>query len=336
VQFPERMVVALLNDARRAAAETGVELAVQTHGQARLQGSSAEIIDAAGNVKQALEPTAILNATGAWVDGTLGQLGIASNRLIGGTKGSHFLTNHAALRQRLAGRGVYAEAADGRPVFILPLGQQALIGTTDVPFDGDPRQSRATQAELDYLLAAVNHVFGDLGLTPDDIDWHYAGVRPLPYVDRSVPASITRRHWLHEHADAPLPMFSVIGGKLTTCRSLAEEATARLLARLDLPVVANSQDRPLADREPLPDFDGPTLPEEYLRRVIEQEWVETLDDLVERRLMLLYHPRLTRQCLSQLAELLVAAGRLPAAAAAPAVERLIDRLQDHYGKRVGS
>jgi glycerol-3-phosphate dehydrogenase len=137
-------------------------------------------------------------------------------------------------------------------VFVLPLGEQVLVGTTDVPFEGDPREARATEEELQYLLSAVNQVFPDLRLTRADVDWHYAGVRPLPYADRRVPASITRRHWLHEHTDAPLPMYSVIGGKLTTCRSLAETAADTLLHRLGWPVKTVSRSRPLPGGDAYP------------------------------------------------------------------------------------
>ena len=62
--------------------------------------------------------------------------------------------------------------------------------------------------------------------------WHYSGVRPLPYVDASSTAAITRRHGLKRTYLTPLPVFSVIGGKLTTCRSLAEETAAAVLKKL--------------------------------------------------------------------------------------------------------
>src|SRR5262249_50277920 len=146
-----------------------------------------------------LEPSAIVNATGAWVDHTLRSLRVESRQLIGGTKGSHFVTAHAGLRAALAGRGIYAEASDGRPGFLLPLGDNSLIGTTDIPFSGDPATAVATEEELVYLLAAVNRVFPQLGLTRSDIDWHYCGVRPLPHVDAAMPAAVTRRHWLEEN-----------------------------------------------------------------------------------------------------------------------------------------
>ena len=63
-------------------------------------------------------------------------------------------------------------------------------------------------------------------LSKADVDMHYSGVRPLPYVGDATPASVTRRHSLTENPEAPFPFYSIIGGKLTTCRSLAEETPA--------------------------------------------------------------------------------------------------------------
>jgi glycerol-3-phosphate dehydrogenase len=375
--------VSLLTDAQRAAVAAGTMLSVFTHAHAKLRGRAAQVIANDGTVQCELEPAAVINATGAWVDGTLGQLEIASPRLIGGTKGTHFLTHHAELHEALRGRGAYAEAGDGRPVFILPLGQQVLIGTTDVPFEGNPRDACATEEELDYLLAAVNSVFGNLRLTRDDVDWHYAGVRPLPYVDERSPASITRRHWLHEHEDAALPTYSVIGGKLTTCRSLAELSAGTILKRLGWPsrpgisrnrLLPGGEDYPLdaasaatlhqdlatssglspiqiaaiwqlcgsrtrdyiqqlTDRN-VESLDKTDLPLTFCRWVIDHEWAQTLEDLVERRLMLLYHPLLTRRCLEQLANQLIAADRLGLSQVSAEVQRCTLRLRSRYGKVV--
>ena len=63
---------------------------------------------------------------------------------MGGTKGSHFVTYQSRLKELLAGQGIYTEARDGRPVFVLPFGDGALVGTTDIPFEGDPATAVAT------------------------------------------------------------------------------------------------------------------------------------------------------------------------------------------------
>jgi glycerol-3-phosphate dehydrogenase len=386
VLYPERFVQSLLDDARHLARQHDVGFELLTYRRTHVAGRVVEISSAAEGSFEAetriIEPALVVNATGAWADATLEDLKIVSPRLIGGTKGSHFLTTHAGLRQALAGRAVYAEAADGRPFFIVPLVSQVMVGTTDVPFEGDPGTARATPEELQYLLQSVNEVFPQVDLTEADIDWHYSGVRPLPYVGSTTPAAITRRHWLQEHASGAWPCYSVIGGKLTTCRSLAEEAAAVILKRLDLPLVGTSRHRPLPGAEGHPheratlldqqrrlaerwgftadqvaalwtlcgtraasvleqfggsgadSLAGTDLPVAMARWSIRHEAVTTLDDLVERRLMLLYQPSLTQRCLQQLAALLVEAGRLEAAEIETAVQNTVERLAQRHGKRL--
>ncbi len=110
----------------------------------------------------------------------------------------------------------------------------------------------ATPEELNYLLDAVNSLIPSVRLSSSDIDLHYCGVRPLPYVGPSSPAAVTRRHWLEAHDHAELPLYSIIGGKLTTCRSLAEESAQVIRQRLGLPVGANSRERAVPGGENYP------------------------------------------------------------------------------------
>ena len=251
VVYPERFTIALLTDGQRIAAEQGNEFTVSTYREASLRNGAVSIrhVGQSETVRE-FQPAAIINATGAWVDHTLQSLGVESKRLMGGTKGSHFVTSHARLQTLLAGRAVYTEAPDSRPIFILPFVNGTLIGTTDEPFEGDPSTAVATPRELEYLVTAVNDVFPDLRLSTDDIEMHYAGVRPLPFSDATTPGAISRRHWLEPHPHSAVPMFSIIGGKLTTCRSLAEEAAGTILKRLGLEQRANSQNRELNELEP--------------------------------------------------------------------------------------
>jgi len=254
--YPERFVLSMLEDCRRLAAEGGQRFELFTYHEARLDGDEV-LVFATGNGETEpvlqLKPAAVINATGAWVDYTLRRLNVEEKRLIGGTKGSHFLTFHPGAREALDGRGVYAEAGDGRPVFMLPLGDAVLVGTTDIPFEGDPTEAVATEEEIEYLISAFHEVLPDVGLTRRDVDFHYCGVRPLPYVEESAPAGVTRRHWLAYHDQAPLPMASVIGGKLTTCRSLAEQAVAELLPKLgrsEQPATSESRAYPGGEEYP--------------------------------------------------------------------------------------
>ncbi len=392
IRFPERFVVSLLEDARRIAADRGVEFSLYTYHTAERHGSRISVRPAAGSPGAAgsvserpthtLEPSAIVNATGAWVDQTLRQLDIPSRRLIGGTKGSHILTHHDKLRRALRGQALYGEAVDGRPIFVLPFGDATLIGTTDIKYDGDPRDAVASREEIDYLIRSVNFMVRDAKLTADDVSMHYSGVRPLPSTDNQTTASITRRHWLEEHAGHTVPVFSIVGGKLTTCRSLAEEAAATVLGHLGRTVQATSRERFLPGGESHPQsldaltntwqhiartsgltlqqietlwswfgtrtegilqevqpnandlLHGTLLPRAIVRWIIDHEWAECLEDLVERRLMLLFHDHLTLACLNELADMLVAAGKLDQRDRDQQVAQTIDRLEHHFGKTV--
>jgi glycerol-3-phosphate dehydrogenase len=211
-------------------------------------------------------------------------------------------------------------------------------------------------------MQAVHHVFPNVKLDNDDIELVYSGVRPLPASGPTTPAAITRKHWLEQHPGSCVPWYSIIGGKLTTCRSLAEDAAATILKQLGYTPSATSRDRPLpgahagahgapsAHRSIVPDvslgqcatahgdraqlLDNTPYPIELARYMVEHEWVKRLDDFVERRLMLLYHRPLTRKCLEQLANVLVDARLLDAGSRQLAVEATIARLSERFGKRV--
>jgi glycerol-3-phosphate dehydrogenase len=369
--FPERFTVELLVDARRAAAEQGIAFEVFTRCRATYAtGGVLRVASGDGQAEVEVRPAAIVNATGAWVDRTLAAVFPAAapaadqTPLIGGTKGSHLVLRAPPLRAALRDHGVYAEADDGRPVFVLPFGPElVLVGTTDIPFTGDPAAARADEGEIDYLLAATSRLFPDVAPARGDVQQHYCGVRPLPSAGAAgkTAGAITRRHILIRHPQAPLPAWSIVGGKLTTCRSLAETAAADVLAALGLPVRGSSRDRPLpgacaaatrsaavrataaaaarcgfedgaatAAAERLVDLfgaraadvfavpavragvvRGTLLPRAAVDFVVREEWACTLDDVIERRLMLAFDPALCRGALDDVATLLADLGRPP-------------------------
>jgi glycerol-3-phosphate dehydrogenase len=388
VPYPERLLISMLADTQQLAAEQGTDFHLLTYHRAQLHGTTVEISPAegllAGSVaatNATFEPDLIVNATGAWVDETLQRLDIPAQRLMGGTKGSHLFSFSPKLKQQLNGdQGIYAEARDGRPIFITPLADTVLIGTTDVKFDGPPETARATEEEIQYLIDSVNHILPNAQLTESDIAFHYSAVRPLPYVDARTTAAITRRHQFVEHAHGKLPVMSIVGGKLTTMRSLAEQAVVDILKHFERVPAVNSENRPFpgsegypaspsgveatqraiaertqfplpsviavwmlhgtkcesllaaaSNRDLLPDCE---LPEAVVRHAIAAENAVTLGDLVERRTMLLYHPRLTRACLRRMAELLAEASRLPAQEIDAATTAECARLAARFGKTV--
>ena len=118
-----------------------------------------------------------------------------------------------------------------------------MIGTTDIRFEGDLDHVKIDEQEIDYLLRESNQVFPAAALDRSKILYTYSGVRPLPFSEKEE-ESITRRHFIRQH---PLieNLFSIIGGKLTTYRSLAEEAVDLICARLQRSVECTTQKVPL-------------------------------------------------------------------------------------------
>ena len=173
----------------------------------------------------------VVNATGPWVDDVLSKTTLPGQKLIGGTKGSHIIVGAFEGAPRDA---FYVEAqSDGRPFFIIPWNGQYLIGTTDIRSDGDPAEAKAGPREIEYLLDETNRVFPLANLGRADIHYAYAGVRPLPRRTAGPESAITRKHIIRRHEEAK-GLWTVIGGKLTTYRSLAEDAVDRIVRRSGL------------------------------------------------------------------------------------------------------
>ncbi len=176
-----------------------------------------------GNSENIVKADFVFNAAGPWVDQLIDQ------KLIGGTKGSHIVVAAFAGAPKSA---VYLEAvSDRRPFFIIPWNGNYLIGTTDVRFEDAPEEVRAELWEVEYLLAETNRVFPNAGLTRERVLYTYSGVRPLPFTTNEDEQNITRRHFLREHPRYE-NLVSVVGGKLTTYRSLAEECVDLVLRKL--------------------------------------------------------------------------------------------------------
>ncbi len=169
---------------------------------------------------------ALVNATGPWAGRFLTEIlhqdTPARIRMV---KGSHIVTRRLFDHERC----YIFQNGDGRICFAIPYEQEfTLIGTTDQDFEGDPDGVAISEAETAYLCNAVSDYFAR-PVTPADVVWSYAGVRPL-YDDRASRAQAATRDYVLT-LDAPPgapPLLSVFGGKITTYRRLAEAALARL------------------------------------------------------------------------------------------------------------
>ena len=190
--------------------------------------------DTLNGTRHSLSSQLVVNAAGPWVDTVLGERRPAELRQIGGAKGSHLVLDPFPGAPKDV---VYYESrADGRLVLVIPWGKRYLIGTTDKRYDADPDTARADESEVDYLLGEVNELIPGAGLRRQDILYTYSGVRPLPFVPEKSEWKVPRSHVIHDHAPQRPGLLSIIGGKLTTYRSLAEETVDVVYAQLGLKV----------------------------------------------------------------------------------------------------
>lgn len=228
VEFPERLVVENVRSACEFGAEALTHTRVTKLAVDDGKASGVEFVREDGQ-KQFAEAGVVINAAGPWIDLVLEHAPVKSPKLIGGTKGSHIIVPPFSAAPANA---IYLEArSDGRPIFIIPWNKQYLIGTTDVRFEGDPDEVRCEPWEIDYLLAETNLALASAQLTREDILETYSGVRPLPVTGDKDEQSITRRHFIREHPQLP-NLLSIVGGKLTTYRGLAEECVDLIFQKL--------------------------------------------------------------------------------------------------------
>jgi glycerol-3-phosphate dehydrogenase len=220
------LVVVNAVDAHSRGASVEVGTAFES---ARREGREWEVRLATPGGARTVRARALVNAAGPWVERILRGSGATRRSAVRLVKGSHIVVPRI-----YAGEQAYTlQNRDGRVVFMIPYeGAFTLIGTTDVPFDGDPIGLRADAAEIEYLCRSVSDYL-PRPVSPGDLRWSYAGVRPL-HDDGDQNASTITRDYVFD-LDAPpaaAPMLSVFGGKLTTYRKLAEHALAQLLPAL--------------------------------------------------------------------------------------------------------
>jgi glycerol-3-phosphate dehydrogenase len=177
----------------------------------------------------------VVNTSGPWTDLTNSALGQASTYM-GGTKGSHIVLDHPELLAATGGGEIFFENNDGRIVLIYPLAGRVLIGTTDLEHDMT-QPIRTTEDEIDYFFDLVKHVFPDIEVNRSHIVFRFSGVRPLPRHDDEAPGFVSRDYRIESSplGSRPGTLLSLVGGKWTTFRALAEHISGDILTLLGQP-----------------------------------------------------------------------------------------------------
>jgi len=234
------------------AAERGAEILPRTRlTAARREGglwqATLEPCNTAVGTPRQVTARALVNAAGPWV------LDV-QHKIPGAKKGSGLRLvkgSHIVVPRIFPGEQAYIfQNPDRRVVFAIPYERDfTLIGTTDLPYQGDPQAVAISAEETNYLCEAVNRYLVE-PVAPGDVVWSYSGVRPLYDDLRDSVSAVTRDYvfdvdWGSGGPDGgpdggtdggpdggEAPLLSIFGGKITTYRKLAEHALDKLLPRL--------------------------------------------------------------------------------------------------------
>lgn len=248
---------------------------------------------------QEVRARVVVDATGVWQHSLDGRQQSQRHR---GSKGVHI----AVPRDRVGNRDALTLTSpiDGRVMFCLPAGTQAIIGTTDTWTDDAPETVHAAATDVEYLLTSANAYFPGANLSRDDIVSAWAGIRPLAGGQSGNPTAVSREHSIDADASG---VVHVTGGKLTTYRSMSAEVVDRVqeaMGQRRTPATTDSVELPGADREqeiarlqrddPRQAellVDGLSWTGAHLVYAVTKEKAQTLSDLLIRRTHLAFETR---------------------------------------------
>ena len=213
------------------AAARGADIRVRTKVvAARRQGPhwQIELRNVVSHQRETVTARVLVNAAGAWAgDVAARAIAVPQRAAIRLVKGSHIV-----VRRLFEHDCAYIfQNADRRIIFAIPYHRDyTLIGTTDVDFRGDLSAVAISKEETDYLCGAVSEYFA-AAVSPADIVWSYAGVRSL-FDDGEPSAQNATRDFVLDLDARPgePPLVTIIGGKITTYRQLAEDVLHKLSA----------------------------------------------------------------------------------------------------------
>jgi glycerol-3-phosphate dehydrogenase len=250
VSHAERLVFELVDDGLQAHAGARAlnYLAASGFAEGRVQ-----LTDRHTQAMFEIQPEIIVNAAGPWID-RVNQALTRPTGYIGGAKGSHLVLDNPALRAELGEHMIYYGGSDGRVCLVYPFFDHVLLGSTDIPIE-DPDTAVCEADEAAYMLSTLREVFPKIAIAPDQVIYHYAGVRPLPQVDAANPGEVTRDHSLQQDRIASLPVYSMVGGKWTTFRAFAAEATDTILKAVGRPRRRSTEFEPIGGGHGFPQSD---------------------------------------------------------------------------------
>ncbi|MFF5626681.1 glycerol-3-phosphate dehydrogenase/oxidase [Microbacterium sp. LWH10-1.2] len=274
----------LVDDARlvatvaRTAACLGARILTRVRA-IELRGDGATAEDAMSGERLEIKAHAVINATGVWAGSLDGAISVRPSR------GTHIVLDASDLGSPTAALTIPHEGSISRYVFALPQQHgRVIVGLTDEDAPGPvPTVAQPTEPEIAFLLSTLNRVLA-VPVRRDQVRGAFAGLRPLVDSGADATSDVSRRH-LVVASDAGF--VTVLGGKLTTYRRMAEDAVDLAVSsrKLSAPSSRTASlrlvERTVAGAEPLDELTGLTRAD--VEFAVRSEGAMTADDVLDRR-----------------------------------------------------
>ncbi len=224
-----RLTMALIRTAAQHGADIANYAEVTSFVTEQGKVTGAVIRDRFSNQEFTIQARHIINATGVFSEEMESLTGSEPEVSVEPSKGVHLVLSREQVKLDDFAV-VLPETDDRRILFIVPWGSRVIFGTTDTG-SGDLNHPLATGKDVSYLLEHLNRYLS-INLTTDDIISAYAGYRPLVRPGRGSkhsPAKLSRTHAVLESQSG---LVTIVGGKLTTYRRMAQD-TVDVLSRRD-------------------------------------------------------------------------------------------------------
>jgi glycerol-3-phosphate dehydrogenase len=191
-------------------------------------GTGVELRDELTGETGMVRARAVINATGVWAGQLVPDVRLRPSR------GTHLVLRQETLSGLQAAVYAPVPGAPGRFVMVLPQPDgQLYVGLTDEAVDGDPPDvPTPTEAEIDFLLCVLSATFAR-PIERADVIGAYAGLRPLLDGAGRSTFDLSRRHAVLTGSNG---VITIVGGKLTTYRRMAEDAVDAAATHCALPV----------------------------------------------------------------------------------------------------
>lgn len=253
----------------------------------RLRANGAEVADVLSGERFELRARAVVNATGVWAGGLDGGIAVRPSR------GTHLVLDGALLGHPSAALTIPHEGSISRYVFALPQRSgRVVVGLTDEEAPGPvPDVPVPSEAEIAFLLASLNRVV-ETPVRREQLLGAFAGLRPLIDSGADRTADLSRRHLV---AVSDAGFVSVLGGKLTTYRRMAEDAVDLALATrsiaappsrtagLRLVGIDDALARTRLSEPAVPIAEGVAVRRADVEYAVRVEGALTADDVLDRR-----------------------------------------------------